>query len=55
MAVDTLGYVLAVQITAANAQERAQVHSLAQDVQHVTGESVTLAFADQGYTGQEPA
>ena len=55
MAVDTLGYVLAVQITAANAQERAQVHSLAQDVQHVTGESVTLAFADQEYTGQEPA
>ena len=55
MAVDTLGHLLAVQVTAANAQERAQVRSLAQEVQYVTGESVTLAFVDQGYTGQEPA
>ncbi|MBL9196700.1 IS5 family transposase, partial [Xanthomonas fragariae] len=36
MAVDTLGHLLAVQVTPANEQERAQVRSLAQEVQHVT-------------------
>ncbi|MCE4356670.1 IS5 family transposase, partial [Xanthomonas hortorum pv. pelargonii] len=55
MAVDTLGHLLAVQVTPANEQERAQVRSLAQEVQHVTGETVKIAFVDQGYTGEEPA
>lgn len=55
MAVDTLGHLLAVQVTPANEQERAQVRSLAQEVRHVTGETVKVAFVDQGYTGQEPA
>lgn len=55
MAVDTLGYLLAAQVTPASEQERAQVGSLLQEVQHVTGESVSMAFVDQGYTGQEPA
>jgi len=55
MAVDTLGHLLAVQVTPANEQERAQVRSLAQEVQHVTGETVKVAFVDQDYTGQEPA
>jgi len=55
MAVDTLGHLLAVQVTPANEQERAQVRSLAQEVQHVTGETVKVAFVDQGYTGQEAA
>ena len=55
MAVDTLGYLLAAQVTPADEQERAQVRSLAQEVQHVTGETVKLAFVDQGYTGEEPA
>jgi transposase len=55
MAVDTLGYLLAAQVTPANEQERAQVRSLAQEVQHVTGETVRVAFVDQGYTGEEPA
>ncbi len=55
MAVDTLGHLLAVQVTPANEQERAQVRSLAQEVQHVTGETVKVAFVDQGYTGQAPA
>lgn len=31
------------------------VAALVQDVQAVTGENVAVAFADQGYTGQEPA
>ncbi|PPT90856.1 transposase, partial [Xanthomonas arboricola] len=55
MAVDTLGHLLAVQVTPANEQERAQVRSLAKEVQHVTGETVKIAFVDQGYTGEEPA
>jgi transposase len=55
MAVDTLGYLLAAVVTPANAQYRAQVAALAEEVQAVTGQAVTLAYADQGYTGQEPA
>lgn len=52
MAVDTPGHLPAVQVTPADEQERAQVRSLAQDVRHVTGQTVKLAFVDQGYTGQ---
>ncbi len=55
MAIDTLGLLLAVHITPANEQERAQVAELASQVQHVTGQSVKVAFADQGYTGEAPA
>lgn len=55
IAVDTLGHLLALLVTPANEQERAQVEQLAQEVQAVTGESVELAFVDQGYTGDQPA
>jgi transposase len=55
VAVDTLGQLLALTVTAANEQERAQVGVLAQQVQAVTGEHVELAFVDQGYTGDAPA
>jgi transposase len=55
MAVDTLGYLLAVHITPANEQERAQVGELVQQVQRVTGNTVKLTFADQGYTGSDAA
>ena len=55
MAADTLGQLLAVYVTSANEQERAQVAELARQVQQATGHTVKLAFADQGYTGQEPA
>lgn len=54
MAVDTLGHLLALHVTPANEQERAQVETLAQEVQEVTGEHVELMYADQGYTGEEP-
>ena len=54
-AVDTLGHLLAIKVTAANEQERAQVADLAADVQKATGEHVEMAFVDQGYTGEEPA
>jgi transposase len=55
LAVDTLGFLLALHVTPANEQDRAQVAELAQEIQEVTGESVELAFVDQGYTGDQPA
>ena len=55
LAIDTLGYLLALHVTPANEQDRTQVGKLAAAVQEVTGEHVELAFVDQGYTGQEPA
>jgi len=54
-AVDTLGHLLALQVTPANEQDRAQVGALAQAVQEATGENVELAYVDQGYTGEKPA
>jgi PP-loop superfamily ATP-utilizing enzyme len=36
-------------------QDRAQVQLLAQQVQQLTGESVEVAFVDQGYTGAQAA
>jgi transposase len=55
IAVDTLGHLLAVLVTAASAQERAQVAALARQVQEATGETVEVAFVDEGYTGDDPA
>jgi transposase len=52
LAVDTLGHLLALHVTAASEQDRAQVGALAEAVQEATGESVTLAYVDQGYTGE---
>jgi transposase len=54
-AVDTLGHLLALVVTPANAQERAQVAELAAQVQAVTGDTVDLAWVDQGYTGDQAA
>ena len=54
-AVDTLGHLLALRVTPASAQERAQVGALADAVQAATGNTVELAWVDQGYTGEEPA
>jgi transposase len=51
-AVDTLGHLLALHVTPADAQDRAQVEQLAKTVQEVTGKSVELAYVDQGYTGE---
>lgn len=55
VAVDTLGHLLAAVITPANEQDRARVGALAEEVQVASGQSVTLAYADQGYTGDAPA
>ena len=51
-AVDTLGHLLALHVTAADEQDRAQVERLAAQVQQITGDSVELAYVDQGYTGE---
>ena len=55
VAVDTLGHLLALLVTPANEQERAQVGKLAEQVQAATHRSVKLAYVDQGYTGEKPA
>ena len=55
IAVDTLGHLLALHVTPANDQERAQVAELVAQVQEDTGQNVTLAYVDQGYTGPDPA
>jgi len=54
LAVDTLGQLLAIHVTPANAQDRDQVAALAAAVQQATGQTVTIAYVDQGYTGEAP-
>lgn len=55
MAVDTLGHLLALHVTPADQQDRSRVKQVAKQVQKATGQSVELAFVDQGYTGEQPA
>jgi transposase len=55
LAVDTLGQLLAVMVTPADEQDRAQVGALAEQIQEATGDAVEIAFVDQGYTGEQPA
>jgi hypothetical protein len=42
----TLGHLLALHVTPANADDRAEVGRLADAIQEATGESVTLAYVD---------
>jgi transposase len=51
-AVDTLGELPALHVTPADAQDREQVERLAEAVQDITGQTVELAYVDQGYTGE---
>jgi transposase len=55
IAVDILGHLLALHVTAANEQDRSQVSALAAKVQEVTGDAVEVAFVDQEYTGEQAA
>jgi transposase len=55
IAVDTLGHLMALKVTAASEGDREQVAALAEEVQQVTGDSVELAYVDQGYTGENAA
>ena len=52
VAVDTLGHLLALHVTPASAQDRGEVEKLARTMQAVTGDSVEIAWVDQGYTGE---
>jgi transposase len=54
-AVDTLGHLLALHVTPADEQDRAEVETLACAIQQASGESVELAYVDQGYSGEESA
>jgi transposase len=54
-AVDTLGGLLALHATPADAQDRDQVERLAATIQAATGGTVEVGFVDQGYTGAPPA
>jgi transposase len=54
-AVDTLGHLLALCVTVADEQDRAQVSELAKRAQEETGERVEIAYVDQGYTGENAA
>ncbi len=55
IAVDTLGHLLALKVTAADQGDRQQVAALAEESQEVTGSTVELAYVDQGYTGPNAA
>jgi transposase len=55
LAVDTLGHLLALHVTAANAQDRSQGSALAAKVQEVTGDAVEVAFVAPGYTADPAA
>jgi transposase len=55
LAVDTLGHLLALRVTAADVDDRVAVPDLADDIQEATGGNVELAWADQNYTGERVA
>ena len=55
LAVDTLGHLLALHVTPASVDDRAEVGRITKTLQNATGESVEIAFVDQGYTGDRPA
>jgi len=55
IAVDTVGHLVTLVVTAANEQDRTQVGALAASVQEVTGGTVELVYVDQGYTGAAAA
>lgn len=55
VAVDTLGHLLALRVTAADQQDRAQVQPLVRATQQATAKNVRKAFVDQGYTGEAAA
>src|SRR5258706_11451503 len=52
IAVDTPGHLLALKVTAASEQERAQVAELVEQVQAVTGGRVQVGLAGPSYTGE---
>ena len=54
-AVETLGHLLALRVSPANEDDRKEVGKLSEEIQQATGETVELAYVDQGYTGERAA
>ena len=55
VAVDTLWHILVLCVTPANKEDRVQVSELVERVQGETGQTVEIAFVDQGYTRETAA
>jgi transposase len=55
MGADPLGHLLALRVTPANVDDRAEVRKLADAAQQATGETVELIYVDQGCTGDKAA
>jgi transposase len=53
LALDTPGHLLALCVTATDEQDQARVSELARRAQAETGETVEIAYVDQGYTGED--
>lgn len=54
MAVDTQGHLLALHVTPASRDDRAEVGHLTAAIQEAADESIELACVDQGYKGSKP-
>lgn len=52
---DTRDHMLVLKVTTATEQEQTQVDALMRMVQAVSAGNTEVAFADQEYTGEEPA
>ena len=52
---DTIGYLLALQVTPADVQERSQAALLTGEVQAAMRNTVEVTFVDQGYMGESVA
>lgn len=50
MEAHTLGHLVALNVTPADFGDRAAIARLVADIQEAKGESVDLAYVDQGYT-----
>ena len=55
LAVDTPGHGVALHVTPANVDDRAEVGRLSAEVQAETGDSVAVSSVDQGFSGPKPA
>jgi transposase len=55
LAVDTLGYSLAMESSPADEQDRTHAAPLIEKMQDATGGSIEIAYADQAYSGQDTA
>jgi transposase len=54
MAVDTLGHLLALHVTPANADDRAEIGRMAKAIRDATDQSVEIAYVDQGTRAKSP-